>query len=534
MRLLPIRLAALLLLSATLPAADKPLGAGGELEDLVTRLRTGAPVVIGGEPVCASAVLVAFYERRGYQPAWSEPRAAEALLAALQDLETDGLDPRHYHAGLLAQALVGAGPHRFGEAELDLLATDALLHAAHHVRFGKVEQPTGRVNRDVSRPLAGDDPVRAFEALAAAPDPGAALETLRPDHAIYRGLRDALASYRAMAAAGGWKALPGGATLRLGDASPAVEALRSRLAVTGDLAPDSGASGAFDAVLEAAVRRFQHRHALNEDGIVGPATRAELDLPVGARVQQIRANLERARWLLHGLPETFVAVNVAGQRLYLLRDGEVAWETRVIVGKALTRTPVFSASLEGITLNPSWTVPASITGEIVESVRRDPDYLEREGMRVLDARGAEVAPSAIDFHAYGSGGFPYRFRQDPGPRNALGHIKFVSPNPYAVYLHDTPQRRLFEREQRTFSHGCIRVLDARHLAHLLLADPERWSEEALQAAIDAGETCTIALESPLPLLVLYWTAATDLHHELHFYRDVYGRDEPLLRALERP
>jgi len=290
----------------------------------------------------------------------------------------------------------------------------------------------------------------------------------------------------------------------------------------------------FDAALEAAVQSFQHRHGLNEDGLVGPATLAELNVPVERRIDQVRINLERARWVTHDLPDTFVAVNVAGAKAYLWRDSDVVFESRVIVGREYTRTPIFAETMRYIDLNPTWTVPPGIVGEVLARLRREPDYLSEQGIRVVDRSGRAVDPSGIDFSRYTAGSFPYMFRQDPGPLNALGQIKFMFPNAYNVYLHDTPARGLFAQEQRLFSHGCIRLQDPLRLAELLLEDTGRWSREALERAIATGRTQTIPLARPLPVLILYWTASADLHGELHFYRDVYQRDAAVLAALDRP
>jgi murein L,D-transpeptidase YcbB/YkuD len=314
---------------------------------------------------------------------------------------------------------------------------------------------------------------------------------------------------------------------------PRVPALRRRLVMAGDLPADADvASTVLDETLEAAVRRFQHRHGLNDDGVVGPTTRAEMEVPVEARIEQIRINLERARWVLRDLGDAFVAVNVAGQRVYVVRGGTVVWETRGIVGKTTSRTPTFSATMRYVVLNPGWAVPRSINREVLSETRRDPSYLERQRFRVLDAAGSEVDPASVDFTSYRGADFPYQFRQDPGPVNALGRVKLMFPNPYSVYLHDTPARGLFAQELRTFSHGCIRVQDPLRLAELVLDDPEHWNLAALQKAVDSGATKTLMLDRPLPVKVLYWTAAADLHGELHFYRDVYERDPKVLRALD--
>ncbi|HSJ08936.1 MAG TPA: L,D-transpeptidase family protein, partial [Longimicrobiales bacterium] len=212
---------------------------------------------------------------------------------------------------------------------------------------------------------------------------------------------------------------------------------------------------------------------------------------------------------------------------YFVRDSVVTFESRVIVGREYTRTPVFSAALRHIDLNPTWTVPPGIVGEVLAAARRDAGYLSRQGIEVLDAAGRAVS---VDVSRYSAATFPYTFRQRPGPLNPLGQVKFVLPNAYNVYLHDTPARSLFASEQRTFSHGCIRVSNPLDLAALVLDTP-RWSVEALRAAIATGATRTIPLARPVPVLILYWTASADLHGELHFYADVYDRDPALLRAL---
>jgi len=510
-----------------------------ELRRLVERLRADGSVAVAGEVagevVDSDPWLPAFYENRAFARAWTGRHAGD-LLAALRRAESHGLEPRHYHL----EALVEAGGRRAPDdpavaAELDLLRTDALLRLARDLRFGKVEPDERDPRPDPAATAEGEDAAALLEELIAASDLGGALEALAPDHHAYRGLRRALARYRAIRDAGGFPVLGEGPALRLGDIDPRIPWLRVRLAVAGDLAADANLLWpAFDATLEQAVRRFQHRHGLNDDGVVGTATLAELQVPVERRLEQIRVNLERARWILRDLPPSFVVVNVAGQRLYLVRDGAAVWERRVIVGKTATRTPTFSALMRYVVLNPAWSVPRSINREVLADVRRDPAYLQRQGFRVLDPAGGEVDPSTVDFESYGGSDFPYLFRQSPGAVNALGRIKFEFPNPYAVYLHDTPARSLFDREQRTFSHGCIRVQDPLHLAELVFDDPETWSRQALEAAIATGATRTVPLEHPLPVLILYWTAAADLHGELHFYRDVYGRDAAVLRALSRP
>jgi murein L,D-transpeptidase YcbB/YkuD len=345
-------------------------------------------------------------------------------------------------------------------------------------------------------------------------------------------MRDALADYRAIVEGGGWPKLDVAAPLARDSAGDAVAVLRRRLFLEGDLpATADTASPRFDATLEDAVRRFQQRHGLNADGVIGKRTLAELNVSAGRRVAQLRANLERARWVLRDLSDTLLAVNVAGQLAYLLVGDGVAWSSRVVVGEEYTRTPVFAASMKEVVLNPDWTVPRTINGEILASAEEDPDYLRREGFEVIDESGRALDPDELDLGGYTGETFPHTFVQRPGPTNALGRIKFMFPNRFDVYLHDTPARGLFAREDRTFSHGCIRVEDPLSLGETVLSG---WPRERLEAVLREGDTRTVELDAPLPVLILYWTAATDLDGEVHFYRDIYGRDGPLIEALARP
>jgi L,D-transpeptidase YcbB len=507
-----------------------------ETRALVQRLERAGSVTLGSgagaRVVRSSANILRIYEARGFEPLWSKD-AVRDLAAGVARLDQDGLQPEHYHASaLVALAGFAGGADGRRAAEVDLLATDALLRAANDLRFGKAPA-TGPSDPRTLSPFDGESTAEDAVEVALSGSVARQLLALRPAHFVYTGLVKALAELRRIENDGGWSGLASG-TLALDSTGVRVGALRTRLAAEGYASrARSGSEEVFDSTLLAAVRAFQHHHGLNEDGVVGKSTLAELNVAVGRRIDEVRVNLERARWIAHGLPNTFVAVNVAGAKGYLLRDGQVAFETRLIVGKNYTKSPVFSATTRTIELNPTWTVPRSINGEILAQIRANPGYLAKEGMRVLDASGRALDPASIDFSSYSGASFPYTFRQDAGPLNALGRIKFNFPNPYGVYLHDTPSRSLFEREDRLFSHGCIRVQNPLSLAELLLAG-QGWSRRRIDDEIATGVTVSIPLEHPLEVLILYWTASADAAGELHFYRDVYGRDAAVLAALERP
>jgi L,D-transpeptidase YcbB len=356
---------------------------------------------------------------------------------------------------------------------------------------------------------------------------------LRPTHSLYMGLKRELARYRA-AAELPRPTLAAGATLRPGDSDARVPALRARLIASGDL--DSSAatdSPDYDAALEAAVRSFQARMGLTSDGVVGAGTIAELNVPIADRIRQLRVNLDRGRVLLQDLPDEFVVVNIASYTVYFLRGQQIVWNARAQVGKPYRRTPIFRSAISYVVLNPTWTVPPGIIEkDILPAAREDPAAIARKGLKVFDADGAEVDPATIDWSRYRSGHIPYTLRQDPGPSNALGRVKLMFPNPYLVYLHDTPSQALFERAERAFSSGCVRVERALELTELVLDDPEHWNTASLASTIELGEVRNVTLRKNIPVLLTYWTAWVDPQGRTNFRRDIYGQDEQWARALE--
>ncbi|MGE3249655.1 MAG: murein L,D-transpeptidase [Hyphomonadaceae bacterium] len=336
------------------------------------------------------------------------------------------------------------------------------------------------------------------------------LQGLAPRHFQYEALLAARARYAAIVEDGGWSALEEGPALREGDAGPRVAALRTRLVIEGFLSPEADDPESFDALLADAVRRAQRMHGLAEDGIAGAGTRAALASSAGDILARIDLNLERERWLPRPLPDTRIEVNIAAAELRVYRAGVQGLSMRAIVGAPRRRTPIFMATVEAVTLNPPWRVPASIAAtEIMPRARRDPTYLARNGYAEID--GALI--------------------QAPGPQNALGEVKLELPNPHAVFVHDTPNRNLFSRDIRTLSHGCIRAGDARALAEVLLAS-QGVPRTALDASIAAGVTRRIDLVTPVPIFMLYRTAWVDETGALRLSRDVYGWDDVLAALME--
>jgi L,D-transpeptidase YcbB len=532
-----------------------PRAEAGQAELVAERIRTrieAAGVVAdlraGGEPVYASLVLPKFYERRLYRPAWSDEggptRLADDLVGALRRADLEGLRSVDYHlAGI--EAVLGAvraddkhgpalAPDRW--AELDLLLTDAFLVYGAHLLAGRVNPETLRPEWLSHRRSA--DIAAVLETAVASGNIAAALEALDPPQYGYRLLREALARYRAVAATGGWPVIPEGTVLRLGDRGAAVAALRQRLRLEDDLgAAEQGDTDLFDETVEQAVKKFQERHGLAAKGVVSPETRAELNVPVERRVEQLELNLERWRWLPKDLGRRHIIVNIAAYELDVVDADSIVLSMRVVVGRPYDRTPVLSDTMRYLVLNPYWHVPRAIAaGELLSKVRRDRSYLARYKLRVFPSSGLdtrEIDPTTVDWSAITPARFPFQLRQDPGPRNALGRIKFMFLNKYHVYLHDTPAGSLFAEAQRDFSHGCIRIQHPIALAVYLLQDP-LWDRDAILAALDDAVDRTVPLPEPMPIHLLYWTAWADPDGTIEFRRDIHDRDIPLLMALRAP
>jgi murein L,D-transpeptidase YcbB/YkuD len=246
----------------------------------------------------------------------------------------------------------------------------------------------------------------------------------------------------------------------------------------------------------------------------------------------VRVNLERARWVLHNLGNTFIVVNVAAYHAYYMKDSQMIWQGRTMVGKPYRQTPTFKAEMTYVVFNPTWTVPPTILAEdYLPALRRDPSYLTSKGLKVIDRAGRVVNPSQIDWAQYSPKHSSYLLRQDPGPKNALGRVKFMFPNDHAVYLHDTPSQALFNRTDRAFSSGCIRVENALELARLLLNEAGEWNQTTIDRVLSLGKTRNVFLYEPIPVLLLYWTAWVGADGRVNFRHDLYGRDKGVQREL---
>ncbi len=502
----------------------------------VERLEAGSDVIIRGSAVASMTVLPAMYRQRDFMPAWGNPHSVAQLFAALRNIHKEGLNANDYHLRTLEnmQATLNTAdaPDAAQLADYDVLLTDSLIRLGYHLLVGKVDPVELDNNWNMERKLDGLDAVLALSRAIEQGTVDNLIAALRPQHVTYRRLIQALSDYRAIAAEGGWPSVPPGATLKPGMTDPRVIALRKRLAGTQDLTGQDTESAVFDEGLEASVKTFQAQHGLAVDGVVGKATLAALNVPVEGRIDQIRVNLERARWVLHDLPSEFVLVDIAGFNVRYIRDGRIIWDSRAVVGRPYRKTPVFKSRITYLEMNPTWTVPPTILrDDVLPAIKRDIDYLQKQNMRVIDYNHNVIDPASIDWQRYRGPDFPYLIRQEPGPQNALGRIKFMFPNEHLVYLHDTPSKSLFERTERAFSSGCIRIEHPFRFAELLLDDPLTWNQQEIVKAIDTGETRKVSLRRPVTVILLYWTVAAESNGELIFKQDIYDRDAAVLEGL---
>ena len=465
---------------------------------------------------------------------------ASQLTAVLAGVDTVGLRPRDYPIGALRDAMRAAASPSNATNAAALARADVLLTASWVALVDDLL--TGRVDpRKVEpawhiAPRAFDVNARvqsALDTVRGGKPVRDVLASLRQNYGSYGGLIQALARYRALERSGGWAALPTGPTLRAGDVGPVIPMLRRRLAAEGYSTSAAG-SDTLDATLGGAIVEFQRRHGLTTDSAVGPRTRAALDVSAAHRVRQIEANLERVRWLPPDLGERFIIVNVPAFILYAFDGGKRVLDMRVVVGDELAsrRTPIFADTMEYIQFGPYWNVPRSIAvNEILPMARADRGFLARNHYQMLRGWGDDapvVNPNTLSNSALFSS--RYRVRQLPGPLNALGRVKFMFPNDYSVYLHDTPATSRFEDTNRAVSHGCVRVADPEALADYVLRDHTDWPRDRIATTLRDGTRVRVQLSHGMPVYLIYLTAfARD--GEVAFRDDLYDRDTALLHAL---
>jgi murein L,D-transpeptidase YcbB/YkuD len=528
----------MLLAAAALPraalASDLPTA-------LAEQLISGVAAAGTDDELEAISVLDRYYRQRDCRPLWvletsAGPRAAE-LAQLLVAADLDGLEPDDYRAAQVTALLAAEAPGPL--AQLEVLLSLGLVRYAADLGQGRTTPHVADPSLFLFREEVNKADV--LTAAATAADLAAFVDGYRPQTPRYARQKVALAEYRALVRQGGWQPIPEGETLKPGMTDPRVGLLRQRLRLLGDLkasadlAESGGDATFYDDAMEAAVKWMQYRHGLTEDGAVGSKTLAELNVPIEKRVEQMVLNLERRRWMPDDLGKRYIFVNLADFRLKLVDEPNTLLDMAVVVGKPYHSTPVFSGTMTYVEINPYWNVPPSIARkELLPKIKQDVSYLQKNNYVLFSdwSAGANVVdPHSVDWAQMTQSRFPYKLRQDSGDDNALGRVKFMFPNHFNIYLHDSPAKALFSRAERSFSHGCIRVQDPPVLAELVLASTQGWPRDRIERTIASGERSVVTLKEPLPVHISYLTSWVNKDGSVHFRNDVYSRDAALAKAL---
>lgn len=487
-----------------------------------------------GIPVITKESLKEFYNSRLFEPAWKDKAHITELLIALSKADEEGLNPSDYFYNEL-QALISQSynPEQINP-ELDILLTQSFLMYGSHLLHGKVDpvslDPYWRIKKKEK------NIVKLLSEALEEDNIRAALMELNPDFPAYIRLKDYLRQFTRLSAEGiDWQHISKGTTLKPGMVDDRILLIKNRLAALGDL---SGSMVSEDSLynesLLSAVQQFQARHGLTADGAIGDKTMAALNISLEERIRKVIINMERCRWLPEDLGENYIIVNIAAFYLRYFKNKQLIKEMDVVVGKPYRQTPVFSATMTYLVFNPYWFIPPTILREdMLPALRKDPNYLDKMNIKVVQGGAfGEVVPSAtIDWKEMKASSFPYTLRQEPGNNNALGMVKFMFPNEFNVYLHDTNKRELFQQEARDLSSGCIRVSQPKVLAQEILGD--EWSEERINKIIAKEKNYTVKIKDPVLVHLEYWTVFTDSAGKIHFRRDIYERDGKVWAALKK-
>jgi murein L,D-transpeptidase YcbB/YkuD len=474
-----------------------------------------------------SAALAAFYEARNYAPVWVPDGLmtdrARALIERIAAADTDGLEPAAYELPSVTLGKFGKAAPEY-TARADLLLSQAIIAYSREAYAGRVDPAD--VSSDIGYERHLPDPVEALSKVSGAADAVAALVSYNPPHPEFEALRKKLAELRAADEAEGPIAIPEGQTLKLGVADARIGFLRKRLNVSSDVeSPEI-----FDEAVAEAVKAFQASAQLKPDGIVGPRTVAAMNAGPVDLVPAVLVNMEKWRWMPRDLGRFHVRVSIPDYTVTVRKDGGIIHTTRVVVGKTTNKTPIFSDEIEHIVVNPAWNVPVSIaTKEMLPAVRANPGALRGyQVFALIKGRYRAVDPRRINWRKIDMR--KIQIRQPPGERNALGKIKFMFPNPYSVYLHDTPSKSLFAHDRRAYSHGCVRVMDPMEFADALLSE-EKDLNAAYLKKLFGGKERTVKLTRKVPVHLTYFTAWVDEAGTLQTRDDVYGHDSRIEAGL---
>lgn len=460
--------------------------------------------------------LINFYSKRQFAYAWFDRQGlteqAGNLYNKIENIEEEGTsvqvqyEPAFRH---LMDSLLAAGPQTKPYLPLELMLTAQYFFYAQHIWSGLGEAAMQEVQWDLPRKKLSY--AAWLDSLLEVPS--SSFMQTEPVYRQYKLLKEELRRYKRLQAGGGYPVInPDRKVYRLGDSSTVIVTIRQRLLLSQDLSVNSQ-SALYDSTLFTAVQQFQNRYGLNPDGVIGAAVIREMNVPLEQRIRQLIVNMERCRWLPVALHKDYFVINIPEFRFHAYENDSLAWSMKVVVGKSIHQTAIFSGTMKYVVFAPYWNIPPGIMrNEILPALRRNPQYLSQNNM---EWNGNQI-------------------RQKPGPLNALGNVKFLFPNSHHIYLHDTPAKSLFSQDQRAFSHGCIRVEEPRRLAQYVLRHQPEWTDARIDSAMNGQKELFVTIKKPIPVLIAYFTAWVDERGLLNFRKDIYKRDERMAEMILEP
>lgn len=516
-----------------------------QLRVILEKDNPGEKITVREIPLQSLEQIYVFYDGRNYNEAWSEngilTELAYELRFEIKQAKFDGLNPSDYHIGLIDsffktfESNKKAGiANDFAEvADLDLLLTDAFFKLASHLERGKVDPTQLKSTWGISPKPQKVDYVGLLKKSIQANEIRRNLEQLYPDFTIYRKGREVIRALDELAKKDSldWKPIKIDKSIKVGEVNNAIPQIRKRLQFWGHLkSAEVSDTKLYDSVLFEAVKSFQKENGMEPDGAIGKNTVAGLNASPTFLIDKASINMERLRWLPDTVRDAeFILVNIANYHLDYINKLDTVFSSKVIVGKRYHESPIFSAQMSYIVFSPYWNIPTSIAkNEIIPAIRKNPNYLNQKNMEVVTGSGKVVDPSTIN---WSSRSFPYMIRQKPGKSNSLGLVKFMFPNSHSVYIHDTPSKSLFEKEDRALSHGCIRLQNPVKFAQILLKDDPTWTLEKIDQAMNQEKEQIVNLPRKIPVILVYLTFWADSKGQPHFRQDIYGRDSDLLMKL---
>ena len=500
----------------------------------------GVPYKIDGEILVSGKELKQFYVNRDYAPAWNNRNFpgnnGYALVNYIRHVDRHGLQPEDYNLPLIekyiGKTVFFFPTHKEDAVKLDVLLTDAFMTLGSNLYYGKVDPEKEGADWKMQRKETILRPDLMLEKALASNDVGKQLDLLAPAYRSYWRMSEELSFFLTLNDQS-WPEIKADSSVKPGMSHPLIPKIRQRLISLRYQLSDS-ASEIYDKDLEKQVKMYQHDWGLNTDGVIGKTTSEVLNITPAEFIKHLKVNMERLRWYPLQGNEKYIIVNIASRELDMIMGTDTLVSMRAIVGKEPRKTPVFNDKITYIVFSPTWTVPNTILeDDVIPELLKGPNYLEKKCLKLFRRNGVEVAYSEVDWSKISGTNFPFMVRQDPGPANPLGKVKFMFPNPYDVYIHDAPSKGSFASDDRALSSGCVRVEKPFDLAVLLLSDEPNWSPERIRMAMQQNKEVTVQLKVPVDVMLVYLTAWADGKDRIQFRKDIYHSDDTVFAALSK-